>query len=47
MFYYPGNSTMDIQQGPLPSGTFSDGVRTPVSGLTLKIAIWPESCPAE
>ena len=44
---YPGNSTIDIQHGPLPNGTVSDKVSVPESGLTLNIAIWPESWPAE
>ena len=44
---YPGNSTMDIQHGPLPNGTVSDKVSEPESGLTLNMAIWPESWPAE
>ena len=33
---YPGNSTIDIQHGPLPNGTVSDKVSEPESGLTLK-----------
>ena len=44
---YPVNSTIDIQHGPLPNGTVSDKVSEPESGLTLNMAIRPESWPAE
>ena len=44
---YPGNSVIDIQQGPLPNGTVSSRVNAPESWSTRKMAIWPESWPAE
>lgn len=44
---YRGNSTIDIHPGLFPNGVVSTRVNSPESGLTLKVAIWPDSWPAE
>ena len=44
---YRGNSTIDIHPGLFPNGVVSTRVNFPESGLTLKVAIWPDSWPAE
>ena len=44
---YPGNSTIDIHPGLFPNGIVPTRVNSPESGLTLKVAIWPDSWPAE
>ena len=44
---YPGNSVIEIQHGRFPNGLVSSGVNSPESGLTLKVAMIPDSWPAE
>ena len=39
---YRGNSTIDIHPGLFPNGVVSTRVNSPESGLTLKVAIWPD-----
>ena len=41
--FYPGNSVIDTQAGPFPSGVVSCRVNSPESGFTLNVAMRPES----